>query len=141
MNIYADTSFFVSLYLPDRHSSLAEQLLGRKPRLWLTPLHRAEWAHAIAQHLFRKELSPREARQANVDLERDRRSGLWLEVGLPESAWETCMDLANRHGSKLGCRTLDSLHVASALELRAEAFWTFDERQARLANRAGLLTP
>jgi predicted nucleic acid-binding protein len=35
-------------------------------------------------------------------------------------------------------RTLDSLHVASALELKADRFWTFDERQAKLAKVVGL---
>ncbi len=34
--------------------------------------------------------------------------------------------------------TLDTLHVASALELGAERFWTFDEQQAKLAKAAGL---
>lgn len=140
MSVYADTSFFVSLYLPDRHSAEADRVLTAKPRVWLTSLHRAEWAHAIAQHVFRKELSPIEARQARGELERDCRGGLWLEVGLPESAWDTCVDLANLHGSRLGCRTLDSLHVAAALELGAKVFWTFDERQAKLAGLAGLQT-
>jgi len=37
-------------------------------------------------------------------------------------------------------RTLDSLHVACALELKAERFWTFDERQAKLARVEGLKT-
>jgi predicted nucleic acid-binding protein len=37
-------------------------------------------------------------------------------------------------------RTLDSLHVACALELKAERFWTFDDRQARLAEVVGLDT-
>jgi predicted nucleic acid-binding protein len=30
-------------------------------------------------------------------------------------------------------RTLDRLHVACALELKAERFWTFDRRQSKLA--------
>jgi predicted nucleic acid-binding protein len=34
--------------------------------------------------------------------------------------------------------TLDTLHIACALELTAESFWTFDERQARLAKAVGL---
>ncbi len=45
-----------------------------------------------------------------------------------------------RYGPKLGVRTLDSLHVACALELKAERFWTFDERQAKLARVEGLKT-
>jgi predicted nucleic acid-binding protein len=52
---------------------------------------------------------------------------------MPEHAFEVCADLARRHGPKWGLRTLDSLHVACALELKAERFWTLDERQAKLA--------
>ena len=49
-----------------------------------------------------------------------------------------CVDLARRYGPTLGVRTLDSLHVACALELGADKFWTFDERQAKLAEAVGL---
>jgi predicted nucleic acid-binding protein len=59
---------------------------------------------------------------------------------MPERAFERSADLARRYGAKLGVRTLDSLHVASALELKAERFWTFDERQAKLAKAVGLKT-
>lgn len=133
MSIYADTSFFVSLYLPDRYSAETERRMASKPRIWLTPLHLAEWTRAVSQHVFRKEISPREAGLAHAELERDCESGLWLEVDVPESAWQTCIKLGRRHGPKLGTRTLDSLHVAAALELGAKSFWTFDERQAKLA--------
>jgi predicted nucleic acid-binding protein len=62
--------------------------------------------------------------------------------GLPEDAWSVCSDLARRYGPTLGVRTLDSLHVACALELKADKFWTFDERQAKLAEAVGLdVTP
>ena len=59
---------------------------------------------------------------------------------MPENAFSVCADLARRHGPKLGVRTLDSLHVACALELKAERFWTFDDRQAKLAKSQGLKT-
>ena len=140
MSTYADTSFFVSLYLPDRHAATTERRMGAKPQIWLTPLHVAEWSHALAQHVFRKEISPREAQQAYEEWERDCGNGLWLTAELPDEVWKTCADLARKHGNKLGIRTLDSLHVASALELGAKAFWTFDERQARLAAAVGLPT-
>jgi len=140
LSTYADTSFFVSLYLPDRHSAEAERRMVSKPRIWFTALHRAEWMHAVAQHVFRKEITAIEARRAQAELERDLGSGLWLKVNLPESVWETCADLARRHGARLGMRTLDSLHVAVALELGGKSFWTFDERQAKLAVATGLQT-
>ena len=140
MSIYADTSFFVSLYLPDCYSLETERRMASKPQLWLTPLHIAEWTHAISQHVFRKEISVREAGLAHAEFERDRENGLWLEVDLPESVWQTCTQLARKHGPKFGTRTLDSLHVAAALELGAKSFWTFDERQAKLAIAEGFPT-
>jgi len=140
LSIYADTSFFVSLYLPDRYSAEAERRMASKPRVWLTPLHIAEWTHAVSQHVFRKEISVREAGMAHAELELDRENGLWPEIDLPESVWQTCTQLARKHGPKLGTRTLDSLHVAAALELGAKSFWTFDERQAKLAVAGGFPT-
>jgi len=138
LNVYADTSFLVSLYLEDDHSSEADRLMASQPRPWLTPLHRAEWAHAIEQQVFQKLLSRREARQVHAQFEKDCEDGVWVEVALPEQAFELCAQLARRHAARLGTRTLDALHVASALELKAELFWTFDERQAKLARAAGL---
>jgi predicted nucleic acid-binding protein len=138
LSIYADTSFFVSLYLPDRYSAETERRMAPKPDIWLTPLHFAEWTHAVSQHVFRKEISVREAGLAHAALERDCENGLWLEVDLPESVWQTCTKLGQRHGPRLGTRTLDSLHVAAALELGAKSFWTFDERQVKLAAAEGL---
>lgn len=140
MSIYADTSFAVSLYLPDRHSSQADQQMASRPRLWLTPLHHAEWIHAIERHVFQKHLSRREARQIHAAFERDRSVGVWRETSLPETAFEVCGQLARRYAARLGNRTLDTLHVASALVLGAERFWTFDGRQASLAKAAGLRT-
>ena len=106
----------------------------------LTSLHRAEWTHALGQHQFRGTLTAEAARRANSHLISDEAIGLWREAPLPENAFELCADLAGRYGPKFGTRTLDSLHVACALELKAERFWTFDERQAKLAKAVGLRT-
>ena len=138
MSVYADTSFFASLYLQDTHSSEADRLIASHARPWLTPLHRAEWAHAIERQVFQKFLSRREARELHTEFEKDRADGVWVEAALPESAFELCAELAQRYAARLGTRTLDTLHVASAVELKAERFWTFDERQAKLAQTVGL---
>jgi predicted nucleic acid-binding protein len=55
--------------------------------------------------------------------------------------FERAQALAGKHTGRLGVRSLDILHVAVALELQAEAFLTFDRRQARLARAEGLPTP
>lgn len=138
VTIYADTSFFVSLYIPDRHSSEAESRLRSRPSLWMTPLHVAECTHAIEQHVFRKTITRSEADRLLQRFDEHRGRGLWKEVALPDRAFEVCSQLAQRHAARLGVRTLDTLHVASALELKAEHFWTFEERQAKLAVAAGL---
>lgn len=70
--------------------------------------------------------------------ERDRIVGLWNQIDLPLNTMETCIELARRYTSQFGTRTLDTLHVAAALELKAERFWTFDDRQAKLAKAVGL---
>ncbi len=140
MKTYVETSFIVSLYVTDSHSIDSRQRVQTLSTVWWTPLHSAEWAHAIAQQVFRGTLSPSEAQEMYRQLEDDRTDGPWLEVGLPDRALDLCADLARRYGPKLAVRTLDSLHVACALELKAERFWTFDERQAKLAKAEGLKT-
>jgi predicted nucleic acid-binding protein len=136
--VYADSSFFVSIYLEDRHSNAAEQLISSGSRVWFTPLHYAECTHALVQQVFHKNLLAAEAEQVYREMERDRTTGSWVTIEMPEQVFDVCADLARRYGPRLGVRTLDSLHVASALQLKAERFWTFDDRQAKLAKAAGL---
>ncbi len=138
MNIYADSSFVVSLYLPDEHTPKVERLMRENPRLFLTPLHRAEWAHAIAFQIFQHRISAAESNGLYKLFEKDRRAGAWLETAVPETSFDLAVDLARQHASEIACRTLDTLHVATALELQADDFWTFDQRQAKLAKAVGL---
>jgi predicted nucleic acid-binding protein len=140
LTVYADSSFFVSAYVTDQHSHHARQALKNRPQLWLTPLHRAEWANAVAQHVFRKSLTGTQARQIYNEFERDRTGGLWLEVELPSTVFEISTELSRVYTPQLGTRTIDTLHVAGALELKAERFWTFDDRQKKLAKAVGLKT-
>jgi predicted nucleic acid-binding protein len=138
LKVYVDSSFLVSLYLTDSHSLDSRRRVHTVSQLWFTALHRAEWAHALAQHVFRGVLPAADAPLFDRQLESDRVAGLWREAPLPDHALDLCVDLARRHGPKLGVRTLDSLHVACALEFKATRFWTFDDRQAKLARAVGL---
>ncbi len=106
--------------------------------LWLTPLHVAEWTHAVEQQIFRGAASRTEIDLTHKRFTQHRASGLWVEATLPESAWDVCAQLARRYAARLGLRTLDTLHVAAALELKAQRFWTFDDRQRKLASAVGL---
>jgi predicted nucleic acid-binding protein len=104
----------------------------------MTPLHVAEWTHAIQQHVFRSALTRSEAEHLLKRFHEHRSQGLWREAGIPDRAWEVCAQLAEQHAARLGVRTLDTLHVAIALELKTASFWTTDKRQAELARAAGL---
>jgi hypothetical protein len=120
------------------HSKAAEQLVSSGSRVWFTPLHYAECTHAVAQQVFHKNLAALAAPQAYRELKEDRTAGLCIEVEMPKGVFEVCADLVRRYGPRLGVRTLGSLPVACALQLKAEQFWTFDERQAKLAKATGL---
>ena len=138
MSIYADSSFFVALYLHDRRFRQAERLLAQHTRVWLTPLHRAEWTHALAQQCLLRNISAVQSDAVRRDFERDRQSRFWIEVNLPDTVFDRCIELVQQHGRRIAMGTLGTLHVASAMELGAERFWTFDDRQAKLARAAGL---
>jgi predicted nucleic acid-binding protein len=140
LTICADSSFLVSKYISDVHSAEADRRMVSRPIIWLTPLNRAELAHVMHQYVFRGGITAVDASKVWADFEYDRTHGIWKAVDLPEQTWETSIDLARRYGPTLGIRTLDSLHVACALELKARRFWTFDKRQAQLAEAVGLNT-
>lgn len=138
--IYVDTSFLVAAYVLDPHSQAVVNRLKVKPHIGVTTFSRSEVANAVFRQAFVKKLTPAEALRAWLNFETDCQGGAWDCLELPEHIWETCVGLARKHGPTLGVRTLDSLHIACALELKAERFWTFDERQARLAEAVGLNT-
>jgi predicted nucleic acid-binding protein len=138
--VYADTSFLISVYLSDAHSNEADRRMAVRPNLPISPFGRAELANAIYRQVFLRRVSEIDARRVWEKFEFDYRSGLLKAAALPETAWNVIVDLARRFVPTLGVRTLDTLHVACALELRAEKFWTFDERQEKLAQAVGLDT-
>jgi predicted nucleic acid-binding protein len=124
--------------MDDAHSVESQRRTARHPRIWLLSLHRVEWAHAIAQHVFRGAISALEAAQFYSAFETDRKLHLFLEQDTPERAFDLAVEFARKHVPTLGCRTLDTLHVASALELGADEFWSFDGPQKKLARAVGL---
>jgi predicted nucleic acid-binding protein len=140
LTVYADSSFLVSPYVQDSHKGDFLRRVSTRPSIWFTPFHKAEVAHGIYLHVFYKKLSTGAAARAWNEFQQDCAAGVWTPISLPGRTWDVSVDLAKQYGSSLGVRTLDSLHVASALELKAERFWTFDDRQLRLAEAVGLDT-
>ena len=68
----------------------------------------------------------------------------WLlgDYAWSTSAWrralDTAADLSRRHTPLLGTRSLDVLHVASALTLGMTGLVTYDDRQAKLVRAVKL---
>jgi hypothetical protein len=74
-------------------------------------------------------------------IRKDLEDGVLLVNALPVSAFERAKRIVRKQTPRLGTRTLVVLHVASALVLQADTFYTFDTRQAKLAAAEGLLVP
>ena len=140
MIVYPDSSFLVSYYVSDSGSVEADRRMAVLPRVMVTPFHRAELANALFQWVFRGKFVEADALAAYGDFEQDCESGLWEFINLPEATFSRSVNLAKRRVGALGVRTLDTLHVAAAIELKADRFWTFDDRQKQLAEAEGLAT-
>jgi predicted nucleic acid-binding protein len=104
----------------------------------ITPLGELELVNAVQLRLFRKEVRPAEGRAANAAFRADLQHGIFAMRPLPQEVFTRARQLASRWTARLGTRSLDIIHVAAAIALRAEAFYTFDERQRKLAKAAKL---
>jgi predicted nucleic acid-binding protein len=103
-----------------------------------TDLGELEITNGVALRLFRKELRPFEAKGVLDLFRKDIESGVVRIIPLPTSAYQQAAQIAARHTPALGARTLDVLQVVSALVLKADTFFTFDQKQAKLASALGL---
>lgn len=112
--------------------------MASNPDVWLTPLNRAEVFHAIYAHVFWQKVTLLQAEKAIANFRRSCENGVWNISEFPAGAFDRSTDLARQFGPTIGIRTIDSLHVGCALELKSRKFWTFDDRQAKLALAVGL---
>jgi predicted nucleic acid-binding protein len=107
--------------------------MSSRPVLLLTALGEAEFTNALELQVFRKQWTRREARLVREQFLQHVGAGVFRIEPLVPEVWEKALILARRHSAKLGTRTLDLLHVAAALVLRPDVFYTFDKRQRKLA--------
>jgi predicted nucleic acid-binding protein len=137
--IYLDASIVFSLYSPDRNSIFAASLIAaaRAP-LVLSSFCEFEVVNAFSLRVFRKEISEQEALGARRKFELNIESGVYLVRSLPESAFTRAKALAEKFTPSIGVRAANLLHIAAAIELGAKSLYTFDQRQHRSAQAAGL---
>jgi predicted nucleic acid-binding protein len=146
---YPDTSFLCSLYRKQEHTPRALHFReGMTEPLFFTSLLEFEFIQAIRLQVWlhaadrKKGYSEKEADQMIADWEQDVASG--GNVLVPNDA-NAVLRLARTFSLQRtaggGHRTLDILHVATAVHLGAREFLTFDDRQRKLAAYAGLILP
>lgn len=137
--IYLDTSAFLKLYIREGGSEQVHSIVvaQRQPLPVVDFLH-AEFLNALRLKVFWGELDSATAEHLIALFDDRVYRGQYVHV--PTDRVRLLKDFRSLsvHTQSLGCRSLDILHVASALQLEARTFVTFDERQRELAFRAGL---
>jgi predicted nucleic acid-binding protein len=140
LSTYADTSFLVSLYVFDDNSPQASAIFAKLSLpILLTPLLEAEIVNAFNLRIFRKESREKQIQTSLQLFGKDVRSGVFELKSFSNEIFRQASQMSSRRTAKFGTRTLDLLHVASALLLQTESFCTFDKKQAELAHAEGLL--
>lgn len=152
MKPYADTNFLTRLYLllpgTDDAAGAMEQLRNSEAEaLPITWLHRLETTNAFQLSVFAGAQAPRQLRVnyeqaigAQANFRADLSLGTFFrETPLVLSEMERQFEeLALRHTARHGFRTYDLLHVAVALCLKCDTFWSFDSKATKLAALEGL---
>ena len=139
-NLYVDPSALLKLYLQEPESRAMAAWRARiSGPLIVTHHGRVELTNAIGLAAFRGLISEKVFHDALAALDEDFEEGRYLQADLLwRATLKRAADLARRFTRTLGCRSLDVLHVASAVELELRVFVTFDERQRELARAARL---
>jgi predicted nucleic acid-binding protein len=138
--IYLDTSAIIKLYFKEVFSQdISKWLSNNNEALPLTSFHYLEFINAVKQKQFREEISSDEADHIISRFDAHEMKGVYYR---PPIEWATVFkyahDLSKKHTENIGSRSLDIMHVASALSLHTDIFLTFDDRQSQLASCAGL---
>ncbi|MDO8545190.1 MAG: PIN domain-containing protein [Opitutaceae bacterium] len=139
---YADTSFLLSLYLPDaNHAAAVGYTRGwkRPPRLPLTPFGAFELNNSLRRLLHKGRLQSTDL-VAVAGLVRADVANEVLE-DCPLEAWrwiDTGNQISRRVTPQPGTRALDILHLAQAQIRGATTFLSFDRNQRQAAALAGL---
>ena len=139
MSAYADTSFLASLYIVDSNSAAAaSEMAHLSLPILVTPLGELELENALQLRVFRNQIAATE-RRPFAAFRADVEAGALTIQPMSEAMYTEARRLASRWTPRFGTRTLDILHVAAAIVLKADSFHTFDDRQKKLAKAAGLV--
>jgi predicted nucleic acid-binding protein len=139
-SIYADPSALLKLYLKEPESrAMAAWRRKIGDPLLVTHHGRVELTNGIGLAAYRGFITGKVYDAALAALDDDFDQGRYKQGDvLWRATLKRAGELSRKHTRTIGCRSLDILHVASALELDFKHFATFDTRQQQLARAAGL---
>ena len=140
MLAFADTGFLASLYLKESTSARARAAMQGAPvPLPLTPLGALELRNALNRAVHRQRISIADRDALWRDVETDITNGFLVPTPVASSDLHAkARELSDRYTATLGTRTLDLLHIAAALLIEANLFFSFDERQRQAASGEAL---
>ncbi len=142
MTAYYDTGVLVPPYVSETFSdSILSFAANRQEPISYGMLHHLELDTAFRLKRFRGELDDAQAKAVIANLDEDVRAGRLVFRPID---WVAAMEEARRIGATatqhFGCRPLDLLHVAIALQWGSSVFVTADDRQIKAARSIGLRT-
>lgn len=137
--VYFDTGIIVKLYVQEATTPRAIELFKCAQAPPLCHWQRFETRNAIRLKAFRHEIHERQATGSLRNFDADIGAGVWQAAPIDsELLFRRAEALSEAHSVTHGVRTMDIVHVAAALILGVDAFASFDRRQGRLAEEAGL---
>ncbi len=132
MKLAVDSSSFVKRYIQEVGSDKLDHLLQQTSELALCVILVPEIVSAFNRRVREKVLSVKDYREAKRQLLNDIRDTTVLQV--TPAVVARSVELLESHV----LRAMDALHVACALEWRADLFVTSDQKQCAAAVNAGL---
>jgi predicted nucleic acid-binding protein len=149
MTTYPDTSFLCAFYVKQSNSpSAAAHAATMREPLHVTALLAYEFRQSLRFQTWRHSanrlegIAPADAQAALLQFERDLADGVAILAPCHcQEVFRRAEDLSKQYTSVNGHRSFDILHVATALQLGAKEFLTFDANQRKLATAEKLTVP
>jgi predicted nucleic acid-binding protein len=137
--LYLDTSALLKLYIRAAGSEAVQaRVQAQDAPLPVWEIQEMEFINALHLKVFWGDVTPRQAAGQIELFHRRQAQGLYVYPDIRRGELSAEFRGLSRQTERLGCRTLDVLHVACAVHIAATEFLTFDDRQRKLARSAGL---
>lgn len=139
MTTYVDSSVLVAVYVPERFSKVARQVVRAVPQIPFTQLHDLEVRNAFELLVGRNLITREECRAIQAQLDDDLEGQRLARVSLDlDRVFASATDLSRTHTDRFLTRSLDLLHVAAARVMMCSTFASADDRQLAVAKATGL---